>query len=100
MSYPDAVALVIARLDTLHTVPVASRVPATRPTEWIQVRQVGGAELPPVRDVARLDVFYWAADEVTAKTGGMTVRGEMHAIVNTTLSGVLIYRVEESLQRQ
>lgn len=100
MSYPDAVALTVAYLDGLHSVPVASRVPNPRPGEWVQVRQVGGAELPPVRDVARLDVFYWAATEPAAKTGGMTVRGELHALAGTTVSGVLIYRVEETLQRQ
>ena len=100
MAYPDAVALVIAYLDGLHTEPVASRVPDPRPDTWIQVRQVGGTWEPPVRDTARLDVFYWAPDEPTAKAGGMTVRGQIHALVGTSLSGVQVYRVEESLQRQ
>lgn len=100
MAYPDAVALIVAYLDGLHTKPVATRVPDPRPSEWIQVRQIGGASLPPVREVVRLDVFYWAATEPAAKAGGMTVRGQMQALAGTSLSGVQVYRVEESLQRQ
>lgn len=100
MAYPDAVAILAAYLDSLHTVPVVTRVPSPRPAEFIQIRQVGGAELIPVRDVARLDVFYWAATEPAAKAGGMTVRGQIHALRGTTQSGVQIYRVEETLQRQ
>lgn len=101
MAYPDAVGLVIAYLAPLHVgKTVASRVPSNRPAEWIQVRQVGGAGMPPVRDVVRLDVFYWAADEPTAKAGGLLVRGEIQALARTSTLGVPCYRVEETLQRQ
>jgi hypothetical protein len=97
VAYPDAVALIVAHLDTLHAVPVAARVPSPQPAEWIQVRQVGGAWLPPVRDVVRLDVFYWAATEPAAFTGAETVRRELHALVGTALSGVQVYRVAETM---
>lgn len=98
MAYADVLALVIAYLDGLHAVPVASRVPDPRPAEWIQVRHVGGTQLRPVRDVVRLDVFYWhnGGDEA-AMAGGQTVRAEIHAFAKTSAIGVMCYRVEETL---
>jgi len=96
VAYPDAVGLVIARLQALHpTLTVASRVPDPRPAEWIQVRQIGGAELRPVRDQPRLDVFYWAADEPATAAGGEQVRRELHALAKTSTLGVVCYRVDE-----
>jgi len=98
MAYPDAVALVVSYLDGLHSVPVSSRVPDPRPAEWIQVRHVGGADLRPVRDVSRLDVFYWAATDPAAFAGAELVRREIHAVAGTTtLGGVMCYRVDEFL---
>lgn len=99
MAYPDPVALLKPYLDGLHSVPVSSRVPTPRPAEWIQVRLVGGAQLRPVRDVARVDVFYWAATEPEAATGAELVRRQIHALAKTsTLGGVVCYRVEETLR--
>lgn len=95
MAYPDAVALVIAYLNGLHTEPVASRVPVPRPTTWIQVRQSGGAELRPVRDEPRIDIFCWAEEEPAAFTLGETVRREMHALAKTSTLGVVCYKVDE-----
>lgn len=100
MAYPNAVGLVIPHLDGLHAVPVASRVPDPRPDEWIQVRQVGGAGLPPVRDVSRLDIIYWALTEPAARAGGVLVRAEIQALARTSTLGIPCYRVEETLQRQ
>jgi len=96
VAFPDAVGLVIAYLDSLHSVPVKSRIPNPRPAELIQVRQVGGAWMPPVRDSARLDVLYWAATEPAAFAGGELVRRQLHALQGTTLlGGVVCYRVDE-----
>lgn len=100
MAYPDAVALVITYLDGLHAIPVASRVPSPAPSEWIQVRQVSGTDLRPVRDLVTLDVFCWSTTEPAAKTLGMTVRSEVHAVARTSTLGVICYRVDEVLQRQ
>lgn len=98
MAYPDAVALLVAYLDPLHTVPVASRVPHPRPSEWIQIRHVGGNQVRPVRDAVRLDVFYWAANDPDAADGAEAVRREIHALAGTTsLGGVMCYRVDEFL---
>jgi hypothetical protein len=95
VAFPDAVALVITYLDGLHSVPVKSRIPTPRPAELIQVRQVGGAWLPPVRDSIRLDVLTWAATEPAAFTLGETVRRQMHALQGASTLGPVCYRVEE-----
>lgn len=101
MALPDVVTLVVAYLDALHSTPtVASRVPNPRPNELIEVRRVGGAGLPPVRDVARLDIFSWSATEIAAETLGATVRAQMLALARSSLGGVPVYRVEETLYRQ
>lgn len=102
MAFPDAVALVIAYLDGLHASPVqvVSKVPNPRPASFVQVRRVGGSSLPPVRDVARVDIFSWAATEPAAAALGGTVRAQMFDISRTSLGGVQCYRVEETLFRQ
>lgn len=97
MAYVDVLALVITYLDGLHSVPVASRVPDPRPTTWVQVRHVGGTQLRPVRDVVRLDVFYWANGEAAAQAGGLTLRGQIHALAKTSTLGIVCYVVEETL---
>lgn len=100
MAIPDAVALVVTYLDGLHSVPVVSKVPNPRPPEFIQVRRVGGAGLPPVRDVARLDIFTWSTSGPAAGLLAGTVREQMFALARTTTLGVQCYRVEETLLRQ
>lgn len=98
MAYADVLALVITYLNGLHSVPVASRVPSPRPSEWIQVRHVGGTQLRPVRDVVRLDVFYWHNDgDAAAMDGAQQVRLEIHALAKTSTLGIVCYRVEETL---
>jgi len=100
VAIPDAVALVIAYLDGLHSIPVVSKVPNPRPAEFIQVRRVGGAGLAPVRDVARLDIFCWSTSGPAAMQLGGTVRAQMFALGRTTALGVDCYRVQEVLFRQ
>ena len=101
MALPDAVALVVSYLDGLHpTLTVSSEVPSPRPGEFIQVRRVGGAGLPPVRDVARLDIFTWSTGGPAAMALGNTIRAEVFALARTTLLGIQCYRVEETLFRQ
>lgn len=96
MAYPDVIAMVITYLDGLHAVPVASRVPDPRPTRWIQVRKVGGAELRPVRDVARIDVFCCNdTGDAASDADAQIVRGELHALAKTSTLGIVCYRVDE-----
>lgn len=99
MAYADVTALLRTYLLGLHpTLTVASRVPAPRPNAWIQIREVGGAQLRPVRDQVRVDVFYWHTNEVSAMTGAQQVRAEIHALAKTSTLGVVCYRVDEVLR--
>lgn len=97
MAYADILTAVIGYLNGLHAQDVAEKVPASRPTEWIQVRHVSGTQLRPVRDVVRLDIFYWAATPLAAWTGAELVRREIHALKGTSTLGVVCYRVDELL---
>jgi len=95
MAFPDAVALVVAYLDPLTAATVASRVPNPRPTQLVQVRRVGGLPLPPVRDVARLDVICWEITDAKAWTLAATIREAVWALAGTTLLGPVTYSVSE-----
>lgn len=96
-TYPDIVALLIAYLDPLTTVRVASDVPNPRPTELIQVRRVGGGQLRPVRDKPRVDFTVWAATSPRANEIADLVRHAVHQLAGTMLLGPVVYRVEEVL---
>lgn len=98
MAYTDITALLRTYLDGLHSVPVSSRVPSPRPAEWIQIREVGGAQLRPVREAVRIDVFYWHTSEVSAMAGAQTVRLQIHALAKTSTLGVVCYRVDEVMR--
>lgn len=98
MAFPDANALLIAYLTTVVTpTVVVSRVPDPRPTRIVQVRRVGGAATPPVRDSARLDVLCWEATDEKAMTLAQTVRTAVWALSGTSLLGPMCYRVQEFL---
>lgn len=99
MAFPDATALLIAYLTPIAApVPVVSRAPDPRPTRLVQVRRVGGAAAPPVRDSARLDVVCWGLDDAAAMGLALTVRTAVWALSGTSLlGGVPCYRVQEFL---
>lgn len=98
MAFPDANALLIAYLTPLTTpVTVVSRIPDPRPAQLIQVRRVGGAALPPVRDSARLDIKCWDPDDRTAMALALLVRAHVWALSGTALLGPPCYRVQEFL---
>ncbi|HEY1395020.1 hypothetical protein [Roseateles sp.] len=96
-TYPDIVALLVAYLDPLTTVQVASDVPNPRPPELIQVRRVGGTQLRPVRDKPRVDFTCWAATSPRAHEIADLVRNAVHQLAGTTTLGPVVYRVEEVL---
>lgn len=100
MALPDAVALLVAYLDGLHSEKVSSDVPDPIPSNLIQVRRVGGPALPPVRDNPRVDIFCWSTTSALAGALANTVRGEMFALHRSTLLGIDCYKVEETLFRQ
>lgn len=102
MAIPDFVDLLRDYLNTQLAAPpparpVATRVPDPRPNEWLQIRRVGGAKLPPVRDKARIDLTAWALDEPAAMALLLRVRGLVTNLFGTTAVGVEVYRVEETL---
>lgn len=95
MAFADTVALTIAYLDGLLAEPVSGRVPDPRPAAFVQVRRVGGTAIDPVREVARLDVFAWAASDPDATTLGNTIRAAIWDLLGTTTLGVTVYGVSE-----
>jgi hypothetical protein len=98
--WPDAVAAVVAYLQpAVAPVPVVSRVPqvsAPRPP-LVQVRRVGGAALPPVRDLARLDVFAWHQEDTGAMDLALQVRAALWATAGTDRLGPVCYRIAETM---
>lgn len=98
MAFPDVLNLLRDTLATANSpTPVVTRIPASRPVTFIQLRHVGGADLRPVRVRERFDVFTWAADEPTAQALALTVRGQIHAYAGTSTIGAMVYRVDEFL---
>lgn len=102
MSTPDIMALLVDYLNgvTSTDTRVATRVPSPRPGKLVQLRLVSWPKLPPVRRTARVDVFTWGTDkddETGAMALGIEVMGHVNALIRTTLLGVEVYRVEETL---
>lgn len=98
MAYPDVVALLRSYLLPLVTPrPVSSRIPDPRPTEWVQIRRVGGTQARPVRDRPNVDVFAWALTDPEAWDLADLLRRSIHALANSTLLGPTVYVVNETL---
>jgi hypothetical protein len=98
VTFPDVNEALITYLTTIvGPVPVVSRVPDPRPQELVQVRRVGGAATPPVRDSARMDIWAWGPDDKTAMDLALQVRAAVWALSGTTLLGFPCYRVSEFL---
>lgn len=93
-AYPDAELLLVDYLAPIVGKPVHTRVPRTPPTEWLQVRRIGGPN-DLVRDRPRLDLIAWAADDGSAHDLCMGARSAVHNLEGTALLGVACYRVEE-----
>lgn len=100
MAYPDILALLISYLNGLHAEPVVNDVPIPRPATFTQVRIVGGAQVRPVRESTRIDVFTWAPDTVAGWTLAEQTRREIHALVRSASlgGGATCYRVDETLR--
>lgn len=98
----DILALLVTYLDgvTPADVKVATDVPSDRPAKLIQPRLISWSKVPPVRRRARVDIFTWGAgkgDSVGALALGRNVIGYINALNRTTLLGVQVYEVEETL---
>lgn len=98
--FPDVTGALISYLAPLVApVRVVSRVPDPRPARLVQVRRVGGAATPPVRDAARMDVWCWGAIDESAMELALAVRAHVWALSGTTLlgPGMTCYEVSEFL---
>ncbi len=63
MKFPDSEATVGTFLRARVSVPVVSKVPATRPTKFVRVWRTGGAALNRVLDRPIITVQAWAPDD-------------------------------------
>lgn len=95
MAFADVVALGIAWLDNLITPDVAARVPDPIPTRFVQWRRAGGPGLPPVREIARIDVWTWGDGDADAWALALEVRAHVWSLAGTSDLGVMVYQVAE-----
>ncbi len=66
--FPDAVLVVIEYLrSVLGDTPVYSRVPESRPAEFVRVERLGGLRASLVTDRPRIDVECWSDSEQGAE---------------------------------
>ncbi|MEU2180113.1 hypothetical protein [Streptomyces thermolilacinus] len=92
-----APALIAYLADRIEGVRVVSRVPDPRPPRLLQVRRVGGAAVPPVRETVRLDIQAWDTSDPAAMQLALAARTHVWALAGTSLLGAACYRVEELL---
>lgn len=94
--FPDAVAIACTYLtDELAGTAATSRVPFTRPDEFVTVRRVGGVRRNLVVDEATLAVEAWAATDEDAHDLAQRCRALLHALPGQSVNGSFVYRVDE-----
>lgn len=100
LQYPDAVAVINAYLRAAlvaagRAVPVVSRVPNPRPTEFVKVQRTGGPEVMPMVDGAQITVECWAATSGDAMDIARAARRLIKNMEGTVQSGESVHRVVE-----
>lgn len=95
MAFPDVVALGIAWLGALVSPDVVAQVPDPIPDRLVQWRRAGGPALPPVREIARIDVWTWGDGDTDAWSLALEVRGHVWSLPGTSALGVPVYQVAE-----
>jgi hypothetical protein len=63
------------------TIPASTKVPATRPAEFLVVRRIGGSRRDIVTDVPVIQVEAWAETETRAARIAAVAQGLMHWLV-------------------
>lgn len=93
--FPDAVLVAIDYLrPRFPGVPVQSRVPESRPDEFITVRRIGGQRRSLILDRPRVDIHCWAASEEDAEA--LTARVRAHTLAMAGRRGTTtVYDVQE-----
>ncbi|MEM9134279.1 MAG: hypothetical protein AAGE88_18165 [Actinomycetota bacterium] len=96
MAFADVTTQGITWLRNLVTPDVVSRVPDPIPDRLVQWRRSGGPGLPPVREIARVDVWTWSRlGDADAWALALEVRGHVWDLPGTTALGVPVYEVAE-----
>lgn len=100
VQYPSTVAVTntylrAALIAAGQTVPVVSRVPASRPTRFVQVSRTGGPEVFRMVDGAQITVDCWAGTDADAEDLALLTRRLLHNMAGTVQSGVSVHRVIE-----
>lgn len=96
--FPDAAAVVADYLRTAlaehgQPVHVGTRVPSPRPTAFVRIERIGGAQRDVVTDRPRLDVHCWGATEEAAHDLMQLARALLGAIPGWR--GATAYDVDE-----
>lgn len=65
--FPDAALVAIDYLRPLTGVPVFSRVPESRPAEFVRVERIGGQRRTLITDRPRVDIHCWSDSEEGAE---------------------------------
>jgi hypothetical protein len=79
--FPDAVLVTILYLrGALPGLPVYSRVPDPRPTEFVRIERLGGLRRSLILDRPRIDVECWSDSEEGAADLSATVRAYVLAM--------------------
>lgn len=93
--FPDAVFVVIQYLRAaLGDTPVYSRVPESRPAQFVRVERLGGLRSSLVTDRPRIDVECWADSEEAAEA--LMSRSRAHVLAMAGKRGeTTVYNVAE-----
>lgn len=92
--FPDAVFVVIEYLRGSLKVPVYSRVPESRPREFIRVQRLGGVRSSLVTDRPRIDIECWSDSEENAEALVSEARAYVLAMAGKR-GDTTVYRVSE-----
>ncbi len=77
------------------SVPVVSRVPATRPTTFVRLFRTGGPRMNLVADDAQVTVECWSDTDTDAHDLAQVVRALIYSYRGSIIGGVTVYRVRE-----
>lgn len=96
VAFPDIEGVLVTYLTgRLSGVPVATRVPATRPPKFVRVSRVGGARRDLITDQPIVVVEAWATTETDAADLARTVRAYVGAMEQSAVGSAWIRRVRE-----
>lgn len=96
VTFPNAVAVVLARLKTaLPALVFVHDVPTTRPPTFTRVFRTGGPRTNIVVDGAQLTIESWAATADLASSNAELVRAQLNALPEQFGVTPAIYKIEE-----